>query len=119
MGSVTLSNPDAIGECISACESYNANVGSTQCDYGQIWWDYTLECTLWASAYDQGDTGSPSDRYEFAVTTDPTLIAQAINTCPNPPALALVSPTAIAGDPVNGSPSEYNDVVWPVWAAGH
>lgn len=30
------------------------------------------------------------------------------------PALALASPTVIAGDPVNGSPTDYDDVVWPV-----
>ncbi|KAK5127588.1 hypothetical protein LTR85_006928 [Meristemomyces frigidus] len=69
----------AIGQCIAGCDAWNtdpSNAGAAQCDYGQMEQGQAY-CSLFGNSFNDGDTGEPSNRYEFAVTTDPTLIAGA------------------------------------------
>ncbi|KAK5125233.1 hypothetical protein LTR85_000909 [Meristemomyces frigidus] len=63
----------------------------------------------WATATSSSDSSSStSSSSSVDQVVVPTPTASGV------PAVALAAPTAIAGDPVNGSPGSYDDVTWPV-----
>ena len=80
----------SIGQCAAACEAWNANSSNTmQCGYGQIELyaqeeegqegqneAYRYTRTIWGEPW--AVPPGESDRYEFAITTNATLIAGAV-----------------------------------------
>ncbi|KAK4549166.1 hypothetical protein LTR36_007624 [Oleoguttula mirabilis] len=75
----------------------------------------TLTATLTGPTITETDTWSSSDT--SSSTSSSSSIVQEVVPTPTAagvPAVALAAPTAIAGDPINGAPTSYDDTTFPV-----